>query len=62
MIEMEAATQVESTRTKENEADYRRTKTKNAKSCGNVFETNILLASAESVRQNGDQLFYLSSV
>ena len=31
-------------------ADFRGTKTKNAMSCGNVFETNILLASPESVR------------
>jgi len=37
------------------EAAFKGSKTKNATSCGNVFETNILLASQESVRSNANQ-------
>ena len=49
---MEAATPAESARTED-----RGTKTNNATSRGNVFETNILLASAESCRRNENQHF-----
>ena len=47
---MEAATPAESASSEDPGANFSGTKTKNATSCGNVFETNILLASAESVR------------
>ncbi len=40
------------------EAGERGTKTKTATSCGNVFETNFLLASAESDRRNGKSTFH----
>ena len=56
LIGMEAATPAELARTEDpglsiaREAAERGTKTKTATSCGNVFETNFLLASAESVR------------
>ena len=52
---MEAATPAESARTEDPVADFRGTKTKIATHERNVFETNILLASAESVRSNGNQ-------
>ena len=64
---MEAATPAESAdglcteseaagaRTEDPGANLKGTKTKNATSCGNVFETNILLASPERVRQNENQ-------
>ena len=42
---------------------FKGTKTKNATSCGNVFETNILLASCppKSVRRNENQSLYTST-
>ena len=43
------------------EAAFRGTQTKNATSCGNVCETNILLASPESLRSNGNQHLYVHS-
>ena len=55
LIEMKAANRAELARTEDPGADFSGTKTKIATSCGNVFETNILLASAESVRRNGNQ-------
>ncbi len=64
LIEMEAETPAELARTEDpglsiaREAAERRTKTKTATSCGNVFETNFLLASAESVCSNGNQRSY----
>ena len=67
LIEMKAANRAELARTEDPGADFSGTKTKIATSCGNVFETNILLASAESVRSNGNQqlstfpFYYLST-
>jgi len=52
---MEAVTRAKLARTEDPVADFSGTKTKIATSCGNVFETNIMLASAESVRRNGNQ-------
>ena len=59
---------VESARTEDpgpsfaREAAERGTKTKTATSCGNGFETNFLLASAESVRRNGNQHLFIYSL
>ena len=61
LIGMEVATPAESARTEDpgpsftREAAERGTKTKNATHERNVFETNVLLASAESVHRNGNQ-------
>ena len=55
LIEMEAATPGEKALPLDPGADLKWTKTKNATSRGNVFETNILLASPESVRCNENQ-------
>ena len=59
---MEAATPRELAWAWDPGADIRWTKTKNATSRGNVFETNILLASPERVRHNGNQQYiYIKS-